>query len=244
MILPQKETLEREIKLSAPRNFSLPPLPGEPLVPRQFTSAYYDTEDHRLAQAGITLRYRTEARLGVWQLKLPRNGARRELEFSGGRVSPPESIFKLLYAHLRGRSLSRIARLRTRRSGIRVAGAEGPLADVVMDSVVALDGQHVIRYLYELEVELTGGSEADLPKIEKTLREAGAQDGDRRPKVFRVLNLELPPSAVPVPATAPPLRATRAASAVGAVPPSVAQPVRPDSSRAGSRRLATRTMRA
>ncbi len=205
MILPHKQTLEREIKLGVQRNFSLPPLPGEPLVPRLFTSTYYDTDDHRLAQVGITLRYRTEARIGVWQLKLPRDGARLELEFAGGRLSPPESITQLLFAHLRGHSLTRIARLRTRRTGIHMAGAEGPLADVVMDSVVALDGQHVTRHLYEIEVELTGGSDSDLPKLERILREAGAQDGDHRPKVFQVLGLELPAAGVPVPATAPPV---------------------------------------
>lgn len=70
-----KHTLERETKLGVERGFRLPDLPGEPIKPRTFTSTYFDTEDHRLARSGITLRYRTEARAGVWQLKLPGTAA-------------------------------------------------------------------------------------------------------------------------------------------------------------------------
>ena len=64
MTLPDKQTLEREIKLSVQRNFALPQLPGEPLPVRVFTSTYHDTENYQLAQAGITLRHRMEAGKG------------------------------------------------------------------------------------------------------------------------------------------------------------------------------------
>ena len=210
MTLPLKQTLEREIKLSVERNFALPQLPGEPLAPRLFTSTYYDTEGHRLARSGITLRHRIEARKGVWQLKLPRDEARLELECTGGRMCPPESLIRLLFAHLRGQSVKPIARLRTRRTGIHVSGVEGPLADMVVDSVVALDGRRVIRHLYELEVELTGGDDKALLRIEKALREAGAHDGDPRPKVFQVLGLKLPAPIAPFPPTAPPIEHLKA----------------------------------
>ncbi len=90
MTLPDKQTLEREIKLTGTRNFVLPQLPGAPLPPQVFTSTYFDTENYQLAQAGITLRFRAEGRKGVWQLKLPRDMARLELEFAGDRTQPPE----------------------------------------------------------------------------------------------------------------------------------------------------------
>lgn len=205
MTLPDKQTLEREVKLSVKRDFVLPQIPGEPLPPQVFTSTYFDTENYQLAQAGITLRYRADAREGAWQLKLPQDMARLELEFAGDLAQPPDPLIKLLVAHLRGQSIKPIARLRTRRTGIRVGGLKKPSADVVVDSVVALEGRRVKCRLYELEVELMGGNDTDLRRIEKTLREAGAQDGDPRPKVFQVLGLGLPVPIDPVPPLSPPI---------------------------------------
>ncbi|MDF0642474.1 MAG: CYTH and CHAD domain-containing protein [Nitrospira sp.] len=189
-----KHTLERETKLGVERGFRLPDLPGEPIKPRTFTSTYFDTEDHRLARSGITLRYRTEARAGVWQLKLPRNGSRLELEFAGKLTAPPASLTEILLAHTRSRPLRPLARLRTKRTGVRVSGDDGPLAEVVMDDVASLDGRRVTHRLYELEIELLNGSEKDLARIENRLREAGARDGDPRPKFFRILGW--PPSPI------------------------------------------------
>lgn len=199
---PHKQTVEREIKLRVTRDFTLPQLPGERLPSRLFTSTYFDTEDYRLAGAGITLRYRTEARKGGWQLKLPHGAARLEFEFTGGRTSPPASLTTLLLAHIRGQPLKPIARLRTRRTGVQVCTGDGPVADVVVDSVVALNGRRVSHHLYELEVELKDGSDKDLKRIEELLRDAGAQAGDQRPKVFQVLGLDLPVPVVPVPPAA------------------------------------------
>ncbi len=71
MSAAHRETLEREINLRVEPGFALPRLPGRRLHPRVFTSTYYDTTEYRLAQSGITLRYRREGRAGAWQLKLP-----------------------------------------------------------------------------------------------------------------------------------------------------------------------------
>jgi CHAD domain-containing protein len=207
---PQKQTREREIKLRVTRDFTLPPLPGERLPSRLFTSTYFDTEGYRLARAGITLRYRSEARKGSWQLKLPNGAARLELEFTGGRTGPPASLTSLLFAHLRRLPLNPIARLRTRRTGQLVREGNAPVADVVVDSVVALNGRRVSHHLYELEVELIDGSEKDLERIEGLLLDAGAQPGDRRPKVFQVLGLDLPVPVVSVPPAASPVEQVKA----------------------------------
>jgi len=199
---PAKETLEREVKLGVARNFRLPTLPGDRLEPHTFTSTYYDTSDHRLAKAGITLRRRVEGGQGVWQLKLPAGAARREIEFTGGPTVSPE-ILTLLFAHLRGRDVAPIARLRTRRIGVRVTEGEKPLADVVVDSVAVLEGAQVVHRFSELEVELIGGDGRVLRQLEEELRAAGAGEGDPRPKVFQALALELPPPPGPILPSAP-----------------------------------------
>jgi CHAD domain-containing protein len=180
-----RETLEREVKLRAGDEFHLPELGGEAIEPRVFTSTYHDTADHRLARRGVTLRHRVENGKGLWQLKLPQGNARLELEAVGGPGSPPEDMVELLIALLRGAALSPIARLRTRREGVRADGAE-----IVHDTVAVLDHQRVTRRFEELEVELLDGDEKTLRRIEKELRRAGAADGERRPKVFQALDLD------------------------------------------------------
>ena len=92
---------EHERKLDAPDGFRLPALGGEPLESRLFTSVYYDVPGGSLADAGITLRRRTEHGRSVWQLKLPAADARLELEVPGGPGRVPEELARLLTAHLR-----------------------------------------------------------------------------------------------------------------------------------------------
>ncbi len=179
------ETLERELKLRAGPEFELPELGGEPITPRVFDSTYHDTRDHRLARHGVTLRHRIENRRGLWQLKLPRGGvARLELEAPGTPAAPPDEIMSLLPAYLRGAPLLPVARLRTKRSGVRAQGAE-----IVFDEVTVLDERRVARSFEELEVELLEGDEKALRRIEQALRRAGAADGETRPKVFQALDL-------------------------------------------------------
>lgn len=188
------QTLEREVKLAAPRGFRLPPLPGEPLGARVFTSTYYDTPDLRLAREGVTLRRRVERARGLWQLKLPRGLARLELEVPGGPGEPPSQLRELLVAYTRGQPLGPVAKLRTRRAGVRVSAGDGPVADVTLDHVAALSGRRILLSFREIEAELLNGNEKALERIEKALRDAGAVDGDSRPKVFRALGLDPPPA--------------------------------------------------
>jgi len=198
-----KETLEREVKLEVPQDFRLPTLDGERLDPRTFTSIYYDTPDYRLALASITLRRRIHGKHGVWQVKLPLESARREIEFQDSPTLPPD-LRSLLSAHLRGREVEPIAKLRTLRKGIRVTDGKEPLADVTIDSVSVLDGAKIKQRFTEVEVELINGNDDVLHRLATRLRKAGAQDGDPRPKVFKALSLELPAQgdAIPGPATA------------------------------------------
>jgi CHAD domain-containing protein len=185
-----RETLEREVKLSTGERFAMPDLGGETIVSRVFVSTYHDTPDHRLARSGLTLRYRVENGRGRWQLKLPSGDARREIEADGPARTAPAHITDLLPALVRGTKLVPVARLRTRRDGLRVDGAE-----VVHDVVSVLDGQRVSRTFDELEVELIEGDERTLRRLEKALRRAGALDGEARPKLFRALDLADGPDA-------------------------------------------------
>lgn len=180
-----RETVEREVKLRAGEEFELPELGGETLEPRLFISTYHDTADHRLARRGVTLRHRLENGKGLWQLKLPRGCARLELEAPGPPGGPPDDMLGLLRGHLRGAALLPVARLRTRREGVRANGAE-----IVHDTVAVLDHQRVTRSFEELEVELLDGDEKTLRRLEKALRRAGARDGESRPKVFQALDLD------------------------------------------------------
>jgi CHAD domain-containing protein len=181
--------LERELKLESPADFVLPPLDGEPLEDRLFTSTYHDTPSRSLARSGITLRRRVENGLSSWELKLPRDDGRAEVSAPGGPAGPPAAMRKLLLAHLRHGELEKVATLRTRRSGVRVGSTEHPVADVTLDSVDILEGRRSVGAFVELEIELVDGEAADLEELGKTLRKAGATRSAGRAKVMRVLKI-------------------------------------------------------
>ena len=181
-------TDEHERKLDAPDGFVLPDLGGSPLEPRVFTSIYYDVPTRSLSNSGITLRRRTERGLSVWQLKLPQADSRLELEQPGGPVGPPDELRRLLAAHLRDGELAPIAELRTRRRGELVA-RNGSTAEVTIDEVAVMDAMRVADEFVEVEIELRTGDPAQLDRIAKEVKKAGARPTDGTPKVFRALGL-------------------------------------------------------
>lgn len=186
--------VERELKLDVEAGFELPPLHGRPLESRLFTSTYHDTPPRSLARVGITLRRRLENGVSRWQLKLPQGGtARAELEALGGPVGPPEELRVLLAAHLRHGDLEPVATLRTRRDGVLVEDGDRPVAEVTVDAVDVLDCGSRAPGFVELEVELVEGDEGDLKRLGRTLRRAGARRSDGRPKLLRLLAVDLDP---------------------------------------------------
>jgi CHAD domain-containing protein len=200
-----KATIERERKLTAAPGFRLPDLPGDALPERRLSSTYYDTADHRLAAASITLRYRSEpGREGAWQLKLPHDGDRLELEYAGAARTVPAEVLELLTARLRGHRPAPVARLRTRRSGVLVRDGDRAVAEVVTDAVDVFEGRRIVRRFDEIEVELVDGDVAAMGVIVRRLHRAGAADSDSRPKLFQALDL---------PAVRPPARPRRRAPA-------------------------------
>ena len=181
-------TAEYELKLEAPEGFELPDLGGEPLETRVFTSVYYDTAERSLTGSRITLRRRTEHGRSVWQLKLPGEEARLELEEPGGPIAPPEPLGHLLVAHLRHGPVAPVAELRTRRHGALVA-RNGTTAEVTIDDVAVMDALRVVDEFVEVEVELKKGKPKQLDRIAEELEHAGARATDGTPKLFRVLRV-------------------------------------------------------
>jgi CHAD domain-containing protein len=181
-----RATNEHELKLDAPAGFRLPPLGGRPLTPRVFTSVYYDVPGGSLADGGITLRRRTENGSGVWQLKLPADDSRLELEAEGGPGQPPEELLALLHAHLRRGPLERVAELRTHRSG-ELVDRDGTTAEVTADEVTVLDSGDASNHFVEVEIELRDGRADGLDEIAGELVSAGAEPGKGLPKLFRAL---------------------------------------------------------
>jgi CHAD domain-containing protein len=192
-----RETKERELKLTAPVDVGTLEDLGEPIETRVFTSSYYDTPDRALAAVGVTLRRRLENGKSLWQLKLPGEGFRREVEVPGGPARPPRALRDPLSGLVRGQQLAPAAKLQTRRSGVRVREDGRDLAEVVVDSVAVMDNGRVESTFSEIEVELLDGDADILDQIARALRRRGAHASDGRPKVFRALGFT--PASIPKP---------------------------------------------
>ncbi len=182
------DMLERERKLVGPAEV-LDALTGEPIEPRLFVSTYHDTADRRLARHGITLRRRLENGANLWQLKLPREEGRLELEEPGGAGAVPQRLVRLLTGVLHGEDLEEAVALQTRRTGKR-ATLGGGTVEATVDEVTRREGQRGEDGFTELELELVDGDPAAIAEAERRLVRAGAQPSDQSPKVFRYLGLE------------------------------------------------------
>jgi CHAD domain-containing protein len=73
---------------------------------------------------------------------------------------------------------------------VRVVDGGLAVADVTLDSVDVMDGRRTAGGFAELEVELVDGSEDDLDRLARTLRDAGAARSSGTPKLMRVLAVE------------------------------------------------------
>jgi CHAD domain-containing protein len=177
-----KAGIERELKLEAEDGVDLDRLGGDPLDSHVFSSVYHDTDDFRLLRAGLTLRRRMENGASTWQLKIPHDGARLELEDAGGPGFVPSSLAAVLRGVARERELEPVATLRTHRRGRRVDGV-----DVTVDDVEVMDGQAATQRFTEIEAELVDGPVKALDRVGRTLRKLGARKGDARPKLLRVV---------------------------------------------------------
>ena len=191
---------EREIKLSLPGRFTIPPLliDGTPMIQKalpelDLRATYFDTSDLRLARHGVTLRYRTgEAGGPTWTLKLPVASrdpgtmARDELHFDAPRREPPAEARALVTAYARREPLVAVATLRTRRRRWRFLMGETEMVELANDEVSVVEGRRIVSRFRELEVEAIE-DDAPLESLAEQLRHAGATDAEPIPKVVRAL---------------------------------------------------------
>ncbi len=189
---------EVEIKLSVPEAFVVPPLVDVKGIDHvavrrlRLKAVYVDTEDHRLARAGTTLRHRTGEGKPTWTLKLASSSVhgldRLELSLPGPGTRRPPEFDDLLTARLRGAPLRQAVELRTQRASTLVFDPEGTaLVEMVDDLVQVVRDGHVVIAWRELEVEQLGDDGTVAERVVKALRAAGARVGDQTPKAVRAL---------------------------------------------------------
>ncbi|TDD69509.1 CYTH and CHAD domain-containing protein [Jiangella aurantiaca] len=174
----------------------------------ELESAYYDTEDLRLAREGITLRRRGGDDEG-WHLKLPAGGvgARDELRLplDAGDVPPP-ALTALVRVITRTAPLQLVSTLRTTRDRRVIRSEDGDDAGELVDDtvqVVGADGTVAARFR-ELELEERHGGPL-IATVATALTEAGAVGGEFVAKVVRALgaNAAAQPEVPELPAPRP-----------------------------------------
>ncbi|MEV4517194.1 CYTH and CHAD domain-containing protein [Dactylosporangium sp. NPDC049525] len=209
------EKLEVERKYELPDDFTMPSMIGIADVARvtapddqHLDATYYDTAGLRLTSGRVTLRRRSGGNDAGWHLKRPSGGERSELQMPAKpkQRTPPPEIATQIRALTRGEPLHPVARIRTHRVEQGLQDAAGTTIALVADDIVdteSLVGAGVVQRWRELEVELVDGSPADLARIDKALRDAGARPSASPSKLSRALGPDHPkPSTAPAPRSA------------------------------------------
>ena len=156
---------------------------GPPREPAELalSAVYFDTEDLRLARAGITLRRRSGGTDDGWHLKLPAGSdARDEVRLPPDELgAPPAPLTALTRATHRGAPLVPMVELDTARREWVLADSDGHrLATVTDDRVTGhtLAAPTTVTRWAEIEVELAEhGTVEVLDRIERALLDVGAR---------------------------------------------------------------------
>lgn len=193
---------ETERKYEAPSDASLPDLTeitGVATGPEEFNleATYFDTDDYRLARAGVTLRRRVGGDDEGWHLKLPAGeDTRQEVRAPLGRAvkQPPKDLSSLVRAHTRGSGLGPVAEIRTNRRRWQLTNGNGELlAEVVDDLVTAqtMGSSTTTTSWREIEVELgEGGTRKLLDTVEQHLGSAGITPSTSKSKLSQVIGVK------------------------------------------------------
>ena len=221
-------TSELELKFTAPADFAAGALALQAgienvaeLPALNLVAVYYDTDDLRLARAGVTLRYRTGDTNGAgWTLKLPDKDTpalREEVRLVEAKDSVPEEARRLVTVFARGAELLKVAKLRTRRRRWSLRETDGrELAELVDDRVSVFDGRRVAQRFRELELEARTADRAGLRPIEAALSQMGFAQSPQVPKAVRALGSRAAePSDIPEPARVSPRSPAADAVAAG-----------------------------
>jgi CHAD domain-containing protein len=163
----------------------------------QLSATYFDTRDHRLAGAHVTLRRRTGGQDAGWHLKVPgAGGARQEVRLPLGRatVMVPASLRNMVWALTRGEPLAPVATIVTERTVHHLVDATGQVLVEVADDRVRAErlpgtasevGQ--VSSWREVEVELRGADRGWFDAVNAGLRDLGVSVSEASSKLARVL---------------------------------------------------------
>nr|WP_276610781.1 CYTH and CHAD domain-containing protein [Kineococcus siccus] len=173
-------------------------------------AVYFDTEDHRLAQARVTLRRRSGGADEGWHLKLPAaDGARQERRVPLGRAvrTVPAALRRTVEDLTGGAALVPVAQLTTLRGLQHLLDASGRVllerADDRVEARLLLpregSGQAAgaSTSWREVEVEVVGGDRELLSAVDAGLRAAGLRRSASSSKLARVLDGEAPAPDAP-----------------------------------------------
>ncbi|WP_459643354.1 CYTH domain-containing protein, partial [Kineococcus sp. NUM-3379] len=171
-------------------------------------ATYFDTADHALAAARITLRRRKGGTDAGWHLKLPApDGARQEVRLPLGRATKlvPAQLQNMVWTRTGGAPLVPVATIATRRSERKLLDADARVLALVADDHVQArrllqiegsgDAAGAAQEWRELEVELVDGEPAFLTAVDSVLRAAGVQPSASGSKLARVLDTGAPAEA-------------------------------------------------
>jgi CHAD domain-containing protein len=165
-----------------PRLHALPGVQREEVVPQQVLEVErFDTPDHRLAAAGITLAvHRIAGEQPHWRLDLPDAASGEDLRVPLAPDAPPvpevpEELAELVRGVVRDGELRPAGRLRRVRTGTRLLGGDDrPLATVVHDHVTVATLGSSTEGTAWTEVQANGTADDGLAaELEQRLGEAG-----------------------------------------------------------------------
>lgn len=176
----------------------------------QLDAVYFDTDDLRLAAAGLTLRRRTGGEDAGWHLKVPAGRATRsEIRLPPGRVPPgripravPEQLQAMVWAQTLGRALQPVARITTDRTVRRLTDPTGHvLLEVADDHVTARrlyspegggEAAGAETHWREIEVELDDGVSDLIDVLDARLLRRGLKVAPAESKLAQVLGAGKP----------------------------------------------------
>ncbi len=183
--------------MSAGLEFQLPDLRklglGTVQLPLQrLRTSYFDTQDLRLWQRGITLRHRVgEDDAGTWTLKLPEeNGeralSRTEVSWPGDIREIPSEATGILQGIVRRATLEPVVILEAIRQRLVVRSGEAPLGEIDDDIVTVASGGKTGLTFRQIEFELSSDqarpdvNQATVELVLKAMQQAGAHVDPRQ----------------------------------------------------------------
>lgn len=161
-----------------PRLAALPGVHHNEVEPQQVLEfERYDTDDHRLAAAGIALAVRRTDGAAHWELDLPDGDAREHLRVplradAGVPPQVPAELDELLRGTTRERAVRPAGRVRTVRTITRLTG-DGTPVELVHDHVTLATLGRSTEVESFSEVEIRGADDAMGAELTRRLADAG-----------------------------------------------------------------------